>query len=46
LVESVTDPVPLVAVIVTVAEADCVGSATLVAVTVTGFVLGTALGAV
>jgi hypothetical protein len=33
-------------VIVTVAEADLVVSATLVAVTVTGFVLGTELGAV
>jgi len=34
------------AVIVTVAEADFVVSATLVSVTVTGFVVGTALGAV
>jgi hypothetical protein len=34
------------AVIVTVAEADSVVSATLVAVTVTGLVLGIALGAV
>jgi hypothetical protein len=31
---------------VTLADADCVVSATLVAVTVTGFVLGTELGAV
>jgi hypothetical protein len=34
------------AVIVTVAEADLVVSSTLAAVTVTGFVLGTELGAV
>ena len=37
---------PDVAVMVTPADADCVVSATLVADTVTGFVLGTELGAV